>query len=59
MKSGHKVIPLVEENPIKSKNNTKQYNNINNKDIIIGLPKNKSEEDEKSTHSADFSGNEL
>ena len=26
---------------------------------IIGLPKNKCEEDEKSTHSADFSGNEL
>ena len=50
MKSGHKAIPLVEENPNKSKNYTTQYNNINNKDIIISLPKNKSEEDEKSTH---------
>jgi hypothetical protein len=59
MKSGHKAIPLVEEIPNKSKNNTKQNNNINNKDLIISLPKNKSEEDEKSTHSADFSGNEL
>ena len=59
MKTGHKAIPLVEENYNKSKNNIKQNSNINNKDIIIGLPKNKCEEDEKSTHSADFSGNEL
>ena len=37
MKTGHKAIPLVEENYNKSKNNIKQNSNINNKDIIIRL----------------------
>ena len=49
MKVGKKGIPLVEE-VSKEKNK---------KDLIIGLNKNKSEEDENSTHSADFSGNDL
>ena len=60
MKVGKKGIPLVEE----------VSKDKNNKDIIIGLNKNKSEEDENSnknkseedensTHSADFSGNDL
>ena len=49
MKVGKKGIPLVEE----------VSKDKNKKDIIIGLNKNKSEEDENSTHSADFSGNDL
>ena len=51
MKKESGVFPLVEETINKSKQN--------NGDIVIGFKKNKSEEDEKSTHSADFSGNEL
>ena len=52
MKSNNKPIPLVEE--IVGKSFSK-----NNKDIIIGLPKNKKEEDDNSVNSANYSGAEL
>ena len=52
MKSNNKPIPLVEEIVGKSISN-------NNKDIIIGLPKNKKEEDDNSVNSANYSGAEL
>jgi len=48
MKKGNKVKPLVEEIATKK-----------NKDIIINLPKNKDEEDNNSTNSAEFSGSVL
>ena len=48
MKKGKKEIPLVEE-----------ISNKKNKDIIINIPKNKDEEDNNSTNSAEFSGTML
>ena len=53
MKKGNKVIPLVEEIPNKKNSNHK------NKDIIINISKNKEEEDNNSTNSAEYSGNLL
>ena len=52
MKSKDKPIPLVEEITDKSNPNNK-------KDIIISLTKNKKEEDDTSTNSANYSGTEL
>jgi len=52
MKSKDKPLPLVEEISDKSNPNNK-------KDIIISLNKNKKEEDDTSTNSANYSGAEL
>ena len=53
MSSNIKPKPLVEEIIQKEKPNE------SNKEIIINLKKNKNEEDETSTNSADYSGNYL
>jgi uncharacterized membrane protein required for colicin V production len=67
MSSGNKVFPLVEENSPKSSDKKKKENHISNKNNIdinkvvsdFKLKKKRSEEDEKSTNSAEFSGQVL
>ena len=67
MSSGNKVFPLVEENSPKSSDKKKKENHISNKNNIdinkvvsdFKLKKKRSEEDEKSTNSAEYSGQVL
>ena len=67
MSSGNKVFPLVEENSSISSDKKKKENHITNKNNIdinkvvldLQLKKKKSEEDENSTNSAEYSGQAL
>ncbi len=52
MSSGNKVYPLAEENSLGSSD---IKNNLDKNNIIIGLKKKKSEEDDKSMNSAEYS----